>query len=249
MYPHLHVTESISLPTYLVVMSLVYCGALLWVVRRAQRLEVDRTRALDIALILMIGGFIGARLFHVVWEMPDFYLARPLDLFKVWQGGFVFYGGALTAFVSAAWWLKRQGENWRRWADFYAPVVAISYGLGRLGCFFNGCCYGAACDLPWSVAGRHPTPLYATGWELITGALLLWAESRRDQMPWVRVPGHLFMIWVLAHATGRFIMEQFRADDRGFMPLGLSIASWISLILVILVIVDIWRQRSKISQS
>ncbi|MCB0386582.1 MAG: prolipoprotein diacylglyceryl transferase, partial [Bdellovibrionales bacterium] len=134
MYPAIHLTEDVALPTYLLAISLVYCLALFWVVHRAERFEFSRVLALDVALVIMVAGFIGARLFHVLYEMPDYYLANPLDIFRVWQGGFVFYGGALTAFFSAVFYLKRKGESWKRWADFYAPVGAFGYGLGRIAC-------------------------------------------------------------------------------------------------------------------
>lgn len=234
----------------MLVISLVYCLALVWVVKRAERLERDRTIALDIALIIMIGGFLGARLFHVVYEMPDYYLANPGDIFRVWQGGFVFYGGALTAFFASVVWLNRKGENWLAWADFYAPIGAFGYASGRFACLLNGCCFGDHCELPWSIAGRHPTPLYASLWELPTLALLLFLEARQQRSPkkWISRPGSLFFVWIFLHGLGRLIMEHWRVDDRGPMPLGISVSTWISLgLLLSSMVFFMWPRPNKSS--
>ena len=235
MYPAIHLTESISLPTYILVISFVYCLALIWVVRRANRYGADRTLTLDVALTIMLGGFVGARLFHIMYEEPSYYMENPVEMLKFWNGGFVFYGGAIGAFFSSLVLLKIKGQDWRPWADFYAPVCAFGYGLGRFACLLNGCCYGSHCELPWGLSGRHPTPVYASLWEFGVLGLLLALESRRDRLPLkgLRQPGAMFLLWIGLHGVGRITMEIFRADDRGAQPLDLSISTWISIALVL----------------
>lgn len=205
--------------------------ALFWVNARAGRMRLPRLHALDLTLMLMIGATLGGRLFHVLWEEPQYYLDQPLAIFKVWQGGFVFYGGLFGAFAMMAWWARRKNLPFLQWADFFAPVAAFAYAFGRLGCFFNGCCFGRYCTLPWAVEGRHPTQLYATFLELMILAFLLWLEKK----PKLAV-GQIFYSWILLHGINRIIMELFRDDDRGPMPMGVSVSTWLSLLLIIFAI-------------
>lgn len=202
-------------------------AALFWVNHRAKIRELSVTHALDLALMMMIGALLGGRLLHVLWEEPQYYLENPWAFLKIWQGGFVFYGGLFGAFALAAGWCFRNKQNLLIWLDFFAPVMAFAYAFGRIGCFLNGCCYGRICDLPWAIDGKHPTQIYAFALELVNLATLLWWEKRPH-----RRSGSVFYLWLALHAIGRLVVEAFRADDRGPMPLGFSVSSWISLLLL-----------------
>ena len=97
MFPHIHITDTLSLPTYLLLCSLAYCACLIWLVPRAKKLNVNRNHALDISLVIMVAGFIGARALHIFYEEPAYYLNDPMQVFQFWRGGFVFYGGLIGA--------------------------------------------------------------------------------------------------------------------------------------------------------
>ena len=159
--------------------------AILWAIKRARNKNLSRYTTLDISLGIMFGALLGARLFHVFYEQPSDYLADPLRIFMIWQGGFVFYGGAIGGFLGGFIVLKIKGERWRMWADFVAPIGAFGYGLGRMACFLNGCCHGKVCALPWAVrfpgieGGRHPTQLYAAFLEWGICLFLLLLEKRK----------------------------------------------------------------------
>jgi phosphatidylglycerol:prolipoprotein diacylglycerol transferase len=179
--------------------------------------------ALDAALIVMVAALVGARLFHVLYENPEIYRANPWAVFYLWNGGFVFYGGALLAavcgFAFVHWKVPREQLNY---LDLFAPVASLAYALGRWGCFFAGCCYGRYCDLPWAVNGRHPTQLYASFWEIGTVLILLGFEKKSPAR------GRVFFLWLILHAIGRILMESFRDDFRGPNFL-FSVSTWISL--------------------
>src|SRR5690606_9254272 len=100
---------------------------------------------------VMIGGFVGARLFHVFYEAWDVYRDNPWLIVQFWRGGFVFYGGFAGALVAAWMTLRLKKESFLEWANFFAPVIAVTYAIGRIGCFLNGCCYGDYCQWPWAV--------------------------------------------------------------------------------------------------
>ncbi|MCB0351653.1 MAG: prolipoprotein diacylglyceryl transferase [Bdellovibrionales bacterium] len=260
MYPFIVISDSLAIPTYLLTISLTYCLCILWVFIRAQKHpEINPTVALDVCLSIMIGGLLGARSFHVLYENYEYYSQYPMDVFKLWQGGFVFYGGFIGALLATILFLRIRRESFWVWADFMAPVLAFGYALGRIGCFLNGCCFGRECTLPWAIEFsytglptglRHPTQLYATLWELGVVVVLLLLEWRRNVKPLdnhsdikadnpktaTTRTGQLFLLWLFLHSIGRLIMEHFRDDFRGENYLELSISSWMSIFIIISVI-------------
>lgn len=225
-----------SIPTYFIVVSLAFSICLVWLARRTDAQGLSRNQALDISLILMITGFIGARFVHIFFEEPFYYAEDLARVFEIWRGGFVWYGGALISGMAALIFMRRRKLDLGRWLDLFAPVLALGYMLGRVACWIVGCCYGDFCHLFEGMTFRYPTQAFAVFWEGGVLALLLYLERarRRTRAPfWLqRYPGRLFSLWLMLHAIGRIIMEIFRADPRGPAPLGLSISTWISLALI-----------------
>ncbi len=206
------------IPTYYVFTSLAFCLSIYWAVKRAKsqnkqlKLPGDNSQVfqvntvLDLSFCIMLGAFIGGRLIHVLYEQPAFYFSHPSYILMFWYGGFVFYGGFIGAMI-ATWiyWCKKRFDYFL-YADLLAPVLAFGYGLGRIGCFTAGCCYGRLSHMPWAVtfpaayAGGmtgsatgnlidaptgiplHPTQLYCTGWEWLVVIVLLVVErvARRN---------------------------------------------------------------------
>ncbi len=234
MFPEIHLSDSIVLPTYIVFLSLLYCFLLVYVVRRAVKQEKPIEIALNLALILMIGGFVGGRLFHVFYELPQYYAEDWTRVFKFWEGGFVFFGGFIIALAASWIYVWKMKLSFLEWANFYAPVGALGYGLGRISCFLAGCCYGGSCAAPWAVTfpwdanqiARHPVQLYAVFWELIVFLILIWLEKKNQ------LKNRIFFLWLIGHSLGRMMMEHYREDFRGNLIWNLSISTWISLILL-----------------
>ncbi len=251
-YPEIHL-GFITLPTYYTVISLTYCLAIFWFYKRCESRNLSQRNAMNIGLLVLIAGFIGARLFHIIFEYPSHYLENPVQVFYFWQGGFVFYGGFILAYLAAFLYARKLKLTFWLWHDTLAPVLAGGYALGRVACFLVGCCYGAVCDLPWGVAveqadihtgalsvvTRHPTQLYAVGFELLTLIFLLWYEKKRPPL------GNVFLSWVVLHSIGRIIMETFRVDPRGGDYAGLSISTWISIALIVTAI-SAYRQKQAV---
>ncbi len=238
MFPLIRISDTLVIPTYYLILSGAVCLALLWVSRRSVLFGLSRQRALDLSLIIMVSGFIGGRLFHVFYENYDFYLEDPTRVLYFWNGGFVFYGGALLSGLCAFIYLRAtEPKDLKRYLDLFAAPLSFTYILGRIACFFAGCCYGRYCDLPWAINARHPTQLYAVFWEVGTLILVLAIEKTaiKDRFKPLKGTGSVFYLWILLHACGRLVMEAFRDDFRG-PTLGLSISSWISVGLVALAV-------------
>ena len=244
MFPEIRISDSITLPTYLVYLSLLYCFLVFFVVRRAEAQDKEVRTALDLGLILMVAGFVGGRLLHILFENPEYYMEDLSRVYKFWEGGFVYFGGFLLGLAGCAFYVWKKQLRFLEWADFYAPVIALGYGLGRVSCYLAGCCYGRYCSLPWATqfpwdsrqVPRHPTQLYAVIWELAVFALLI-------SLPKIRrfKAGFVFSLWLMLHGMGRLMMEYYRDDFRGQDLWGLSISSWVS-IGIILLGAEIWRR-------
>ena len=226
MQPEIHIGV-LGIPTYFLVVAIAASLGGFWFLKRANARELNPTVALDLVLISLVTGFLGARLFHVFYEEPTYYAENYLRVLYIWNGGFVFLGGLLTAFLVNLFYCQWRREPFWLWADLAALPLGLSYAVGRIACFLNGCCYGRECHFPWGVTldgiERHPTPLYATAWESVLLLVLLRFEPR-----W-RMPGVTFHVWIIGHSIGRILMEAFRDDPRGPALGGLSVATWICL--------------------
>ena len=155
------------------------------------------------------------------------------------MGGFVWYGGAIVGGIVSMLFVRFKKWPLGPWLDLFAPIIALGYAIGRFACFLTGCCYGAVCVLADGTGFRHPTQLYATAWEAVALAILLWLEKQKLRN-WPS--GRIFSTWLIMHSIGRIVMESFRDDPRGPTPLGLSLATWISLGLITATLALTWRK-------
>ena len=184
----------------------------------------------------MIFGVAGARLFFVFTNLNEFIL-YPLSIFKIWQGGLVYYGGFIAAIIFAGAYAKRKKIHLLKLGDFFAPALALGHALGRIGCFFAGCCYGKESGLPWAVVfinkhsltvrGKplHPTQLYEAFANLLLFVFLHFYSKKEHK------PGVSFAVYITGYTVLRFIIEFFRVDYRGVQYFGFSVSQIISIFL------------------
>jgi phosphatidylglycerol:prolipoprotein diacylglycerol transferase len=185
--------------------------------RRAKKEGINPDLILDMGVYLLLAAVIGARVLYVLTTWQEF-AATPLDLFAIWKGGLVFYGGVIAAVPVGIWYVRKHSLPVWRTADIIAPYAALGHAFGRLGCFFAGCCYGAPCSGPvcitfsdpHSLAPRgvplFPTQLTESGGEfLIFGLLLLLRRYKKFD-------GQLFWLYLVFYAVLRFTIEFFRGD-------------------------------------
>ena len=233
--PWLHFGD-FQIQTYFIIISLVLSLCALWIPRRAERFDLQPRTALDLFLAAMFGGFLGSRLFHIIWEEPAYYSEDFTRVFDVLSGGFVWYGGAIGGFL-ALWavFRVRREAHLTKWLDFFAPVAALGYAGGRIACVLTGCCFGAVCDWPFhgahetAVQFRLPSQAFAVLWELAAAAFLLTRESKAF---WKTQPGRIFYIWCTLHGAGRILMELMRADARGPAYGPVTVSMFISALIV-----------------
>lgn len=255
-FPSLRI-GGVGIQTYFIIISLVLCLCALWIPRRAQSRLMPARRALDLFILAMLGGFLGSRLLHVLWEEPAYYFESPWRVFDVISGGFVWYGGAIGA-VLAIYLMLRFGYRDTResvktealeWFDFFAPIAAMGYAGGRIACVLTGCCFGRVCEWPFGHAHvwfRFPTQGFAVVWELGAAFLLLRLERFSKSLPVLRRTrrtGDVFFAWLTLHGLGRVIMEALRADPRGPAVGPVTISMTVSLILIAIGVLGIRKTR------
>jgi phosphatidylglycerol---prolipoprotein diacylglyceryl transferase len=156
-------TESaITLHGYGAMLCVGFLLAILVAAWRAKRLNQSPDIIYNLALASFLGGLVGSRAFYVI-QYGDTYNS-VWDYVKIWEGGLTFYGGLLLGVACVVGYLKLARLPMLYWLDIAVPSVALGEGFGRLGCFLNGCCYGATCPPGWGFswpAGTIPWQHYA----------------------------------------------------------------------------------------
>jgi phosphatidylglycerol:prolipoprotein diacylglycerol transferase len=225
MAPILFKCPLFTIYTYGVFVALAFLVSVpLWV-RQARRRGLDGERVYTLGLLLLAAGILGARLLYVVLNWQDF-VGDPLEIFRLQHGGLAWFGGLAGAVTTLFIAIRRQ-----RWPvavvlDSIAPFAALAQGIGRIGCFFNGCCYG----FPWAGGLYYPSHgmrLFPT--QLVDAATLgLIALVLMRLLSGKEKPGRVAAWYLVAVGCQRFLMEFLRADVRPFFY-SLSVFQWMAL--------------------
>lgn len=214
-----------------ILMSGAMAGAWL-AAREVKRRGGDPEVVWDLLVYLIIGGVIGARLWHVFTPPPSsieqgittsYYLTHPIDLVNLRKGGLGIPGAVIGGMIALYYYTRKYKMNFAKWTDIAAPSVALGQAIGRFGNYFNQEVYGAPTDLPWKIyiepAYRvsgfkqydyfHPLFLYEALWNLANMFLLIWLSRRfADQLK----PGDVFLAYLIVYPVGRFLLDFLRLD-------------------------------------
>lgn len=207
----------------------------------------------DMLFYGVLGVILGGRLGYVLFYKPLHFLANPVDIIKVWEGGMSFHGGFLGVAIAAVLVARKHNIRWLALTDFIVPMIPIGLATGRIGNFINAELYGRVTDVSWGMvfralgAGnlpRHPSQLYHFALEGVSLFILLWIFSSK-QRPLGAVSG----LFLVGYGLFRFFVEYFREPDDflGLLSLGLSMGQWLSLPMFIAgvwMMVWAYRQRS-----
>ena len=190
----------------------------------------------DLLFYGVLGVILGGRLGYVLFYKPGYYLANPLEILAVWQGGMSFHGGFLGVLIAVLFYGRSTGRRWLDVTDFIAPLVPLGLAAGRLGNFINAELVGRVTDVPWAMIfpnvdnlPRHPSQLYQFALEgVLLFALLWWFATP------LRPRGAVSGAFLLGYGVFRFIAEFGREPDDflGLLALGLSMGQWLSLPMI-----------------
>lgn len=246
MHPKLFEFGNFFLPTYGLMVALGFLAGMLVTKTLAARRGLDSEFVVGAALYTALVGLAGAKLALILQDF-SYYARNPEQLISMnmLQSAGIFYGGVVAGLAFFVWYLRQHKMPIAAAADCLAPGLAVGHALGRLGCFFGGCCFGEACDRAWAVTYTnaavrdfsnvplgvplHPTQIYEAATELAVFAILWFAFGKLTQ------PGKILGLFLVLSSTGRFAVEFFRAHDAAF-PFGwiLSTAQWTALLLIAL---------------
>ncbi len=205
---------------------LVAAGVLLslWYGRRqAPHAGVDPDKLWNMGIYFVLVALIVAKIWLVL-SAWDYYLANPREIFSLatFQSGGTFYGGLVGGVLTILLYTRFQKMPLLPTLDTCAAALPVGHAIGRMGCFFAGCCYGKPTTEPWGVtftnptaaqlAGTplgvhlHPTQLYEASLEFLNFLFLMWLGKRQ------RFVGQIFGAYLMLYGTERGIIEFFRGD-------------------------------------
>lgn len=246
MRPILFALWGYSAHAYREMLTLAFVVCTLLAVRASARRDDGFIIPPSVGVFAFLGALFGAKFFYILQY------ERPSDLWRavlLWEGGLVFYGGLVGGLIAVCALFRARRVPIMKGLDVIAPYLALGEAIARIGCFFNGCCWGRVSAMPWAVRFPkdsmpysdqlvrrlippdaacslpvHPTQLYLTGM-LFMAFLILRVALRRKRNDGAVVTSYLALYGVM-----RFIAEAFR-DDSARPLLGMSVSQIISVVL------------------
>jgi phosphatidylglycerol---prolipoprotein diacylglyceryl transferase len=220
-YPTILKVGSFAIHSYGLLLAVGFLLAIQIFVSRGKKRGLPEDSLHTISLVILILAIVGGRGLFVLTHWSE-YASDFWGIFRLWEGGLMLYGGYILAIAGGIAYVRRSGLSLWKAADAAAPAMALGIGIGRLGCFLNGCCFGLPTSLPWGVRFPassyasyafpgipiHPSQLYLA----LAGLALFLALLRLDRVP--RFDGWLFWTAVASDAVLRFTIDFTRYYDQ-----------------------------------
>ena len=230
----------VTLWTYGLLIAVAFISALWITAKLAAGDGLPKNRIYDLGLYIFASALIGSKLLMIVTEWDE-YAGNWRKIFSLdlLSSAGVYFGGFLAALITSMILMRRWNLPWRKTADAFAPGLALGHGIGRLGCFAAGCCWGKATTsfigvkftqkaheltgVPFDSA-LVPTQLIEMAANLAIFGFLLWLRKRRA------FSGQVVFSYIMIYSIARFTIEFWRDDPRGDV-LGISTSQFISVML------------------
>ncbi len=251
MFPDLLHVGHVTVYTYGVLTVVAVLAAIICSVHLAKNEGISPAKMEGLALVIVLSAGVGSKLLTAL-DYPDFYSGNWQQVLG--RGG-VFYGGFLLAIAASALYCWRARLPGWQVADCVAPGLALAQGIGRIGCFLAGCCWGTPAHWPLAVTFTsqvahdvtgvplylplHPTQLYESALVLISISFLLWLRKHR------LFPGEVMLVYAIYYAVIRFFLEFFRGDPRGYYFHGLLSTSQLIGLLIIPAAAFLWSRLQR----
>ncbi len=225
----------LTLHNYGLMIAIGFLAAVFFILRDAEKEGLDRQLIAEKSLWALFWGVAGTRLLHIMMFPESYSWKDPIGWVAVWNGGLVFQG-AFPLSIAYAWWvLRKHKQPFWKVSDIVLTYMPLAQAFGRIGCFFNGCCFGhRAQDLPWALSFPkgsppyyahlkrfselttdaqwsfpiHPTQIYSS-MLLVLICLTLWLLRKK----WQPFTGFVLPMYLMLYSVARFIIEIYRDDD------------------------------------
>lgn len=248
----------ITITSYGVMLALAFIAGILLAERRAKKYGFSQDLVSALSFLIILGAVVGSRLFYVFTHLSDFKEQWWRALY-VWEGGLTFYGGLILAFILSFIWVRRKKLQFSKLGDVFAPSFALGLGIGRIGCFLNGCCFGKPSrfglifppDSPcaWELGTGvrvHPTQLYSSIAGFFMFILILLIEKRKKK----RFSGELLIWFFLFYSLWRFSIDFIRYySPSSYLLPNITDNQIISIVIFIISLVILIRKNRRLLTS
>ncbi|MDP4177700.1 MAG: prolipoprotein diacylglyceryl transferase [Bacillota bacterium] len=220
---------------YGLMMALGIIAAVVLVNYRAKKEGYDEDSILNMAIISIIGGFLGGKILFWITEIKSI-IAQPSIILNI-SNGFVVYGSIIGGALGLIIYAKRKKWDLLKTFDLVIPSLPLAQAIGRIGCFLAGCCYGKETNLTIGVTFKEgslgptnikvlPTEIFSSIFDFLLFIFLIWycKKERKD--------GRVFSLYLIIYSIGRFLVEFLRGDPRGFIG-SLSTSQFISIFVFV----------------
>ncbi|MFH1728136.1 MAG: prolipoprotein diacylglyceryl transferase [Pseudomonadota bacterium] len=255
MYPIiLDLPGKLSINSYGLMLAIGFFIGIQLALARAKKENVDPAFILSLTFWIFIAAIVGSRMLHVFAEDLDKYIANPIKVFYLWEGGYAFYGGFLASFLVLFVFCIKNKMKILKITDMLAPSVAIGLAYGRMGCFLAGCCYGQESNSIFSVTfpiqtlGKASVPLLPTQTisslnAAIIFLILTYFYNKK------KFHGQIFFLFIILYSISRSTIEFFRDDHRGLFFNGLISTSQLISIGLIVILMTYWGYKKYSTKS
>lgn len=217
---------------------------------RAARINYDPEHIINIITIVIPAAIIGARLYYVAFQWPE-YRDNPLEILALWHGGLAIHGGIIGGTLAGLWYVRKYRLSAWHTADIIAPSLILGQAIGRWGNFINQEAHGGPVSevfmsyFPAFIRNQmyingqyyHPTFLYESVWNL--GVFLVLSYYWRIS----KVAGETALLYLMLYSAGRLVIEGLRTDSLMLGPF--RVAQLISLLLIFAGLLIFYLRRKK----
>ncbi len=200
----------------------------IFALKQGKKKRISEDSILNLIIIVIISGVVGARVFYILFYNPSFYFNNPLEIVKIDEGGLSIHGGIFVAILAGYIYSIKSKLSFFKLADIVAVVIPLAQGIGRIGCDVFG--KPMVNIMPWGILNNgqvvHPVQMYEFILDYIL-FVILWRRSFKKKFE-----GELFVIYIIAFPIIRGIVEFFRINPVIWGPF--SISHLLSLILIII---------------
>ncbi len=221
--------EPLTIQSFGVMMAIGFLAILYIVTLEAKRKGLSKDHLYNLAFWSLVGALVGSRIPYVLFNWDQF-SGDLLGIFKIWEGGLMFFGGFILALIFSIIYVRSKKLNFWRYADAAALSLPLGHAFGRIGCILgDGGHVGKITTMPWGVLVngelRHLTALYSVIYLFLIFGILFLIRKRKV------FDGFIAAMYLVFYGVARFLMEFTREEMLYF---GLDLPQWICILMVVL---------------
>lgn len=242
MLPELYKIGPFTVYSYGLMLVIAFSVASLLASRQAAKEGISPELIVNLFFIAFLSGVIGARLFYVVYNFPE-YAKHPIEIIKLQHGGLSWFGGLILGTTCSVLYLRNKKLKVFRILDLIVPFLALAQAIGRIGCLLNGCCFGKE-SVEFGIYCRLqdayliPTQIYSSLLLLLIFIVLRIFQERPHKT------GEIFYLYLLLYSMKRFFIEFWRADNPQ-VAFGLTLFQVLSILVFVISLAGLASVRSR----